>query len=36
MGNACLPIAETGDITAEWWIKSYDAPMALLFRVGCN
>ena len=24
----------SGDITGEWWIKSYDVPTALLFRVG--
>ena len=26
----------SGDITAEWWIKPYDVPLKLLFRVGCD
>ena len=26
----------SGDITAEGWIKPYDVPTALLFRVGCD
>ena len=26
----------SGDITAEWWIKPYDVPTALLFRFVCD